>query len=362
MNFDKAEIKSKLTEENIFELLQEWGGDPEYQDNCIISRTICHNDFGEGSRKLYYYYNSRLFQCYSNCGSFDIFELLIKVADIQWGKSYDLNEAVQYIAFRFGISGSIDFDAESKLEDWKILEAYDRVQNVEIKNNIITLKEYDPTILKRLAYNVKIAPWLNEGIAQSALDKAQIGFYPGGDQITIPHFDINNRFIGLRGRALCAQEAEKYGKYRPITINGQMYNHPLGANLYNLNNSKENIASIKKAIVFESEKSTLLYQTYFDSDISVACCGSNLSNYQVQLLLNLGVDEIIVAFDRQFQEIGDKEFKHLTKGLTSLHNKYKNYVRITFMFDKHMTTSYKASPIDEGKEKFIQLFNERISL
>ena len=104
-------------------------------------------------------------------------------------------------------------------------------------------------------------------------------------------------------------------------------------NLYNLNNSKDNIKLMGKAIVFESEKSCLLYQSYFgiESDISVACCGSNLSIHQVQLLLDAGAKEIIVAFDRQFEDIGDKEFKHLTKNLTKLNNKYKNEVLISFI-------------------------------
>ena len=47
---------------------------------------------------------------------------------------------------------------------------------------------------------------------------------------------------------------EKYGKYRPVKINNLLYNHPLGMNLYNLNNSKNNIKLFGKAIVFESEK------------------------------------------------------------------------------------------------------------
>lgn len=112
------------------------------------------------------------------------------------------------------------------------------------------------------------------------------------------------------------------------------------------------------------EKSCLLYQTYFgiENDISVACCGSNLSVHQVQLLLDAGAKEIVVAFDRQFQEIGDDEFKHLTKNLIKLNTKYKNEVLISFMFDKNKITNYKASPIDEGKEKFLTLFKERILL
>ena len=141
-----------------------------------------------------------------------------------------------------------------------------------------------------------------------------------------------------------------------------MYNHPLGMNLYNLNNIKEYIKIIKKAIVFESEKSCLLYQSYFNFDISVACCGSSLSNHQIQLLLDLGIEELIIAFDRQFQEIGDNEFKRLTNNLTKMHEKYKNYIKVSFIFDKEMKTGYKDSPIDCGKDLFLELFNKRISL
>lgn len=82
----------------------------------------------------------------------------------------------------------------------------------------------------------------------------------------------------------------------------------------------------------------------------------------MQLLLEAGAREIVIAFDRQFQEIGDSEFKHLKTNLTRLHNKYKNYAIISFIFDKNMITGYKSSPIDEGKEKFLQLFKERIVL
>ena len=78
--------------------------------------------------------------------------------------------------------------------------------------------------------------------------------------------------------------------------------------------------------------------------------------------MNLGVEEIIIAFDRQFQEIGDKEFSHLKRNLISIHKKYSKYVNISFIFDSKMITSYKASPIDEGKDKFLKLFKERIVL
>ena len=368
INFDKYEIKKQITLDQVFDLLVEWGGDPQYTTSGIISTTICHNPPGEGSRKLYYYDNEDggLFHCYTGCSdpTFDIFELAIKVANIQENKNYDLNDAVRALAYRFGIIDYIDEEEQSGLEDWKIFNRYDRIDEIEIKDYNVTLKDYDETILSRFNYNVKITPWLEEGMTQESLDNAFIGFYPGGDQITIPHFDKDGRFVGLRGRALNQEEAERYGKYRPIKIGKQLYNHPLGMNLYNLNNSQEHIAAVGKALVFESEKSCLLYQSYFglDNDISVACCGSNISAYQIHMLIAAGAKEIVICFDRQFQELGDKEHKHQIANFRKLHSKYKNYVNLSFINDRHMITSYKASPVDEGPEKFLKLFKERVIL
>ena len=108
----------------------------------------------------------------------------------------------------------------------------------------------------------------------------------------------------------------------------------------------------------------MLYQSYFgiDNDISVACCGSNLSAFQVHLLLDEGVKEIVIGFDRQFQEFKDNEYQHLTNNLTKIYNKFKNDVNISFIFDREMITSYKASPIDEGINKFMTLWVRRIRL
>ena len=364
--FDKLKIREALTDENIYDLLQEWGGDPSRDTFGYVSATICHNPPGEGSRKLYYYENTGLFRCYTGCDSyFDIFELTAKVAKIQWDKEFDLNDAVRWIAQKFGFSGDHENRPEDEdLDDWKYLANYERIQDITVKDNSIILKEYDKSILERFNYEVKIGPWLREGITQAAIEQAQIGYYPGGDQITIPHFDKDGRFIGLRGRTLCADEGERFGKYRPMKINKELYNHPLGMNLYGLNWSKNNINVIKKAIIFESEKSVLMYGSYFgiDNNISVACCGSSISAYQIQMLMDAGAEEIIIAFDRQFQDIGDNEFKHLKSNLLKLRNKYKNYVNISFIFDKNKITGYKSSPIDEGPEKFLQLFKERIVL
>lgn len=365
--FDKDEIKNTLTNDNIFDLLVEFGGEPTITEFGFISRTICHNPLeAHASRKLYYYTNSGLFQCYTSCGMFDIFELVIKVFALQYHQDIDLNDAVRWVAYKFGISGQEEeVKGQDLLEDWKYFANYDRIEQLNTNENPqFILKEYDRSILDKFNYNCEITPWLKDNIAAEAMKRAQIGFYPGGDQITIPHFDQNGRFVGLRGRTLIKEEAELYGKYRPIKIGDLIYSHPLGMNLYNLNNSKENIAKLNKAIIFESEKSCLQYQSYFgaDVDITTACCGSSVSNFQINLLLETGAKEIVIAFDRQFQEIGDDEFIHLKNNLIKIHEKYKTIVNISFIFDKKKITQYKASPTDEGADKFLKLFKERIVL
>lgn len=367
INYDKTEIKESLTTDQIFELLNVWGGEPQYTSFGIISRTICHNDPAVNtnmSNKLYYYANSQMFHCYTGCEnpSFDIFELVIKVANIQTGKAFDLNDAIRWIASYFGIAGSQVENLDTfGLDDWKYFSSH---ENEEINNQVSNpvLKSYNPAILERFNYSIKLTPWLKDHISQEAIDKARIGYYAGGDAITIPHFDINGNFIGLRGRFLGAEEAELYGKYRPLKINKILYSHPLGMNLYNLNRSKDNIGRMGTAIVFEAEKSVLQYQSYFgfDNDIAVACCGSNISLQQINLLGSTGVKNIVIAFDRQFQEIGDDEFKHLKNNLLKIKSRYGNYFNISFIFDKNMITDYKDSPTDKGKDIFLQLFKERI--
>lgn len=368
IDYNKKSIRDQITREQVFDLLEEFGGDPQYSSEAIISKTICHNGYGEGSYKLYYYFNTSLFHCYTGCEepSFDIFELIIKIFQNQQNKVLDLNDAVRYVAYKCGIEGSIVNlnNKDTIQEDWKVFNNYDRIAELENKDYHVKLKTYDAEILNRFNYKIKISPWLKENISQEAMDYNRIGFYPGGDQISIPHWDIDNNLIGIRGRSLCQEDCDRYGKYRPLYINQQFYTHPLGMNLYNINHSKNAISALKTAIIFESEKSCLLYQTYFghEQDISVACCGSNLSIYQMQLLLDLNVQNVIIAFDKQFKQTKTEESKLWEKKLLKIYEKFGNQVLLSFIWDKEDVLGYKDSPIDCGKDKFLYLFNNRITL
>ena len=375
--YDKDELKLNLSIEQVFDLVAELGGEPRMESGFFISKTICHNHAGEGSYKLYYYDNTKLFRCYTDCGtSFDIYELVRKIKNNSKDlKSYynkegkvcyrewELFDAVEFVAIYYGYSPkTFDFQkTQEKLKDWEVLNNYEQI-NKDEQEQRVELRIFDNKILQYLP-RPRIITWEQEGIKKEVMDHRGIAYDPKNQGIVIPHYDINNQLVGIRERTLIKEE-ENFGKYRPAILNGVMYNHPLGFNLYNLNNSKNNIKIIKKVIVYEGEKSCLLYASYFgeENDISVACCGSSLITYQVKLLLSLGVKEIIVAFDKQFITIGDDEWKRWTKKLTDIHNKYGAYTQISFMFDRWDLLQYKSSPIDEGKDTFMELFKRRIIL
>ena len=367
--FDKDEIKQQLTLQQVYDYVAELGGDPKYdavQSDCFIARTICHNPAGEGSHKLYYYDNTHLFRCYTYCGDvFDIFDLTRKWAAMR-GEEWSLIRAVKYVASYFGIVAADEENFETvqeKLRDWEVLKNYKQNSELIVNKKVVEFKEINEDILKYLP-RPRIDPWVNEGITQEVMNSRGICYDPVGQSIIIPHYDDLGRLIGIRSRTLIKEE-EVYGKYRPAILGGEMFNHPLGLALYNLNFSKEAIAALGTAIVFEGEKSCLKYASMFgaENDISVATCGSNLIQHQVDLLMQHRVKEIVVAFDKQFKEIGDAEFKQWTKKLTQLHDKYGKLCQISFMFDKGGDLlGYKDSPIDCGKETFIKLFKERVRL
>ena len=373
------DLKNNLSIDQIFNFLADAGGEPQMHGDIIISRTICHNPPGLGSFKLYYYDNTKLFKCYTACpeNSFDIFELALKIKRlageqivywskdaIQTSRPWDLPDAIRYVAIYYGLEAPEEKFSEKRIElqDWQIFSKLEAKKLQKNRNQIVSLKVFKDDFLKNMP-QPKIIPWEKEGITQDIMKVHNICYDPKNQGIIIPHYDINNNLIGVRERTLI-KENEIYGKYIPATINGKMYNHPLSFNLYNINISKDNIRNIKKTIIYEGEKSCLKHGSYFgiENDISVAACGSNLINYQVDLLLSLGVQEIIIGFDRQYKELGDEDCRKWTKKLTEINNKYKSKVQISFLWDKEHLLNYKDSPIDQGPEIFIELFKNRIQI
>ena len=377
-NYNKDEIKNSLSIEQVFDLVSELGGEPIMNNGYFISETICHNHPGDGSHKLYYYDNTKLFRCYTECDStFDIFELICKIKNIsqEYKIRYDeegkenlvpwaLYDAVQFVAVFFGIEAENEnfFEKRIKLRDWDFLNKYE-ANNLEKQRQIIDLHVYDEKILNNLP-RPRLKDWEDEGISAEAAVAANICYDPHSNGIIIPHYNIDDELIGIRIRTLI-KEQEQYGKYRPAILNGKMYNHPLGFNLYNINNSKRHIQEFGRCFLFESEKSCLKYASYFglNNDISVAVCGNSINNYQISLLLSLGCKELVIGLDKQYEEIGNENWTRWTHKYYQIANKYAKYLQISFLFDlQDNLLDFKDSPIDKGKDVFFELYKNRIRL
>lgn len=358
--YDKYAVKESLEPENIYDILEYFGAEPEDHEDFIICRTICHNG---DSHKLYYYKQNQLFKCYTKCqDAFDIFELVQKV------KQVDLNAAIFYVVNFCNLQSYIqetEIDDES-LDSWKMFNRSKKNQETKEKvaeKTKIVLPEYEKEILNFFP-QPRILGWEKEGISKEVCDFMNIRYDPINGGILIPHVDENNRLVGIRERTL-VKENEIYGKYRPFRLNNQLYNHPLAFSLYGLYHAKENIRATGVALVFESEKAVLQTITMLGlaNNIAVAVCGSSISKYQIDLLKESGAREICIGFDRDFKEIGDDEYYKTIERLQKIYDRYNAFSNFSFLFDKKGDKlEYKMSPTDAGKEKFLYLWKNRVFL
>lgn len=360
MSYSKDDVREKIEPEDVMTLLEYFNAEPQMFSSYIISRTVCH---GGDSKKLYYYFDSKLFYCYTGClDSFDIFDLVKKVKHLS-----DLNSSIYFVVNFLNLQYQLEEEnsADYSSEDWKIFSRYESIEETQSNNNNnkIELEKYDLSILDHYP-QPRYLNWEKDHISKEICDFMKIYYDPVGGNILIPHFDENNRCVGIRKRTLIKSE-EEYGKYKPWYHNGVLYNHPLAFNLYGFNISKSNIEKMKIAIVFESEKSVLQYLSYFGTSnaLCVAVCGSSLSKYQFELLKSCGIKEMVIGFDKDFQEIGSDDWRKTVDKLQKIYDKYNSYVNVSFLFDKECNQlGYKNSPTDNGKDKFLYLFRNRIVL
>ncbi len=332
--------------------MQELGADRfQETNNAVVFPTICHNHNSEdASMKLYYYPKTHTFHCYTDCGcTFNIYEMFKKRYELL-GEEYDF---YQDILLRVEPNPNRDYHKLSSTRYESIYE--EENHNVEVNM---------PPLNKGMLNIYKFYPtpeWLNDGISEEVMRHYNILYSVTENKIIIPHYDIDDNLVGIRGRAL-NEEDLAIGKYMPVKIEGKICAHPLGYNLYGLNLVKDNIKRIKMAIVAESEKSPMQYETMFgkENNIVVAACGSTFHKYQLDLLLKAGAERILIAFDKEGKTWAE-QCKYYDK-LKSICMKYKNYALMGFIFDNSGLLNLKDSPFDRGPEVAAKLISKGVWL
>jgi len=341
------EIIEELRDDDIFHLLERLGAQPIDKGSHFICKTICHNeDADQASAKLYYYKDTHLFYCYTECGALSIFKFLQHYYETRQIE-YDWYTDVLQVVLNCGAAQIKDGEPTYK----SIRSEYN------LKKVRRDLPTFPSDVMNCFIHYYPIE-WINDHITPVAMDKYNIKYSSLQNKIIIPHYDVNGKLVGIRGRALNAFDIENFGKYMPVQIEGKWYSHPLSLNLYGLYENKGNIKKSGITYIFESEKSVMQCEAFSLPNCAVASCGSNLNKFQVDLLLRTcAPHEIVVCYDNEEVE-GHKYFDKLYK----MCKKYSNCCNMSFIYDRHNLTPKKASPSDCGEEIFLQLLKERIKI
>ena len=326
-----------------------------YEDKgYLICPTICHNSLQEeASMKLYWYQNNKIFRCYTECNeAMSIFTLYQKFMALNY-HPVSLEEAENYV--KYCLKHIIV--NQHKKSKWDLnLDLY------KFSSKVPVLQEYPETSLSCfIKYYHPL--WLKDGITKAAMDKFNIRFSINQNKIIIPHYDINHRLIGIRGRTLNEDEMS-LGKYRPIQIGDILYTHPLQFNLYGIYEHSFGIKKRKSAIIAEAEKSVLLDDGYYNElSNTVACCGSTFNKYHISLLTDyLGVNEIVVALDKEYKNWDDNKAKKYREKIEKMCKVYINQVNFSYIWDFNNLLEEKDSPFDKGKNIFEYLYKTRVKV
>lgn len=355
-------LKAQLSPNNIIEIMSALGSPLRKRNNdgSLQFTTICH---GGDSDKLYYYPLAQQFFCFTHCvENFDIFDLIQKV------RKCNLAQAVAYVKNNSTVKCDFEIDV-SEQDDTVVIEDdaqyLDRLLNfgmceVTENTNIITIPDSVLTYFTPMYYQ----GWIDEGISVETMKKYEIGFDNFRQQIIIPHRNKNGQLVGIRGRNLNPEDVQNFGKYTPVTIEKTMYNHPLGSNLYGIYQNQEHIKKIGKVMIYEAEKSVLQTDTMFgEKNFSVATCGSSISNTAKDLILNMGVQEVFIGYDKDFYndrstEHIDEKLKYMQK-LKKLAHKFINFCYVYILWDDGEILQYKDSPSDRGLDSLLELMKQK---
>ena len=345
---DYKEIIDNLKISSIIELMKRLGADRyKEEENQIIFPTICHNEHAdEASMKLYFYKNTKMFYCYTECGAMSIFKLLKNYYDAR-GIEYDWVTDIYNVIMDCSSFNPMGFTTPK----YKSLREKYGAERKEVQ-----LPEYNKGALD--TFIRRYSPeWLNDGISRAAMDRYDIRYSISQNKIIIPHRDVDGRLVGIRGRALNEWEIENVGKYMPIKLEQLWYKHPLSMNLYGLYENKEIIKKHKIVYVFESEKSVLQFENFGLPHCAVAVCGSQFNKYQLNILMkHCSPNEIVICFDKEENE---GETKYFDK-LYALCKKYNQYCQFSFIYDRLELLGMKDSPSDKGEEVFKKLLEKRV--
>ena len=326
-----------------------------YANDCLIFPTICHNTLDNNpSHKLYYYESSKRFYCYTHCKSMSIFDVIINTYNtrgfkMEFMRAYNLLDEIVSKRLKTGFA---------------IIQTPKALNTTRIEENWVEqLPVYNKHVLECFTQQPRfLDPWLSEDIDYNVMVDFGVRFDMVRNRIVFPVIDHIGRLVGIRVRNFNQSDIDAGRKYMPLWHNDELYNCPKMMVVYGYYQNRQVIKKLKEVIVFEAEKSVLKYGSCFTMNKSVAVGGSAFSQYHGLILKEAGVETIVLAFDNDYSEDGDR-FYGLQKMLREAQKVKEMGFKVELIYD--WTGEYlgdKDAPIDLGRTVYSKLYRERKTL
>ena len=362
---DVKKLISQLTLE-MYEALFKELGIPIYsksRDKYVLY-TSCHNKRGlDGSPKLYWYTDTKVFVCYTGCNAtFNIITLVMKRLALL-GEDGGFLNAVNFILSKTGLDKSAisSINPKKNTYDWE----HDFSKFIRFKNGASQLPIYDKSILDQLDRAIP-AQWIDEGISPETLTKYQIGYYPRTSAVTIPMFGNEGQLHGIRVREWNQENIDSYGKYHPLTLlggtasNGGIYKFSTYDILYGLNYNWPNIEKTGQVWLCEGEKGVLKLDTFYgEKSCAVAMLGSNLGIKRRNALIKHGVKDVVIVADCDFIGKDEEEYDKWEEKIIKQAELWKGYASVSVAWDDGNILGPKENATDRDFETWLKLYEER---
>lgn len=267
---------------------------------------------------------------------------------INWIMTFEhksFNEAVQKVS---GLAG-ID------IQHIKVCQALKFYKQLKQLSEQHTTKPIERTILPesyldQFAHEIP-QEWVDEGISADAMKMYGICIDYSANRICYPIYDNNDNLIGVKGRS-------RFKNYQELKIKKYLNYQKIQTTdfLVGLKYNREPIMQAGSVIVFEGIKSGLKLCSWGLPNNWVTAETSRLNESQIRILLEMHIPEVIIAFDR---DVDMKEIRQCTAML----RKFCNVFAVRDRYNKNrLLPGDKDSPVDAGKEAWLQLLEEKVRL
>ena len=262
---------------------------------------------------------------------------------IMWTENLNFDQAVQKVADLTG-SDLHDYVESESLSFYKMLKKIgcNGKRRDTAERKILDIeKDYRQRFIPELPQE-----WIDEGIEPDIMRKYEIRTDPSSNRIVYPVYDSYDRLIGVKGRT-------RFSAYKTLKIAKYMNYNSVGILDYfqGLKQARSYIAESGQIIIFEGIKSVMKADGWgYHNCVSAET--STLNDYQIELLIQLQVKNVIIAFDKDVK-LG--KIQNCTQLL-------KKFTNVYVVYDKWGLLKDKDSPPDKGESVWRTLYERRVKI